>query len=400
MSPFVSACGTLFVAVGFLCAPFAAGVTFFSYVLIYELAGKQKLPALSIAIGLLAGGLAIGGLWRVYRTWYQGAGDVYPDQHKHLLRRLESAGHRLAATQVPAPTALQAAARADAVSIDNSLRAQLERVDARWLSAAAYLEAWSDLNRLEEALLYLLPRPQVLALAEDDLSRLQGGAGSKSLQSLEKRLKDGIGILTKAGSAAGAGGPPEPAEELARADVALVRNAINRTREDQWGQLVGSRNNMMLAAAIAGIIAYLSLVSVVLWGMDPKALQVAATFVMTGTLISLLHQVTLVDTRAGGVSDFGQSTARLLSATFVSGLIALLGVVVIEGTGLHVTIDGGQLFETHGGWAQTFDWTQDRVGYFWAAAFGLTPSLLFKMLQNRTDQIKTSLNASRATGGS
>lgn len=182
--------------------------------------------------------------------------------------------------------------------------------------------------------------------------------------------------------------------------MALVHNAINRIREDQWGALVGSRNNMMLAAAIAGMIAYLALVSVVVWGIDPKALQVAATFVMTGTLISLLHQVTLVDSRAGGVSDFGQSTARLLSATFVSGLIALLGVVVVEGSGLDVALGGAQVLQAAGGWAQTFDWTQDRIGYFWAAAFGLTPSLLFKLLQNRTDAIKSSLNASRATGGS
>jgi len=153
----------------------------------------------------------------------------------------------------------------------------------------------------------------------------------------------------------------------------------------------------MLAAAVAGVIAYLALVTVVVWGIDHKALQVAAAFVITGTLVSLLHQVTLVGTAEGGVADFGQSTARLLSATFVSGLIALLGVVVLEG--MNLTVNGAPVFTPFAKWSQTFDWTANKSGFFWAAAFGLTPSWLFQMLQQRTDAIKTSLNASRAGGG-
>jgi hypothetical protein len=392
MSPVVSACGTFIVAVGFLCAPFAAGVTFFAYVLLYEFAGKQKHPAASITIGVVAGSLAIGGLRWLYRHWYQHGADVYPDQHRHLRRRLESAEHQLRANRMETPAPSQTAARQNADAIAETLDQTLAETGPRWLSAAAYLEAWSDLNRLEEAMLHLLPRPQVLALAQDDLARLQG-SDSKSMERLQARLNTDLDVLKDASAT----GDPELA---ARADLALVHNAINRIREDQWGQLVGSRNNTMLAASIAGGIAYLALVSVIAWGMDPKALQVAATFVITGTLVSLLHQVTLVDARTGGVSDFGQSTARLLSATFVSGLIALLGVVVVEGMGLDVTLGAAQVLKTHTTWAQTFDWSVDRAGYFWAAAFGLTPSFLFKLLQNRTDAIKSSLNASRATGGS
>jgi hypothetical protein len=49
-------------------------------------------------------------------------------------------------------------------------------------------------------------------------------------------------------------------------------------------------------------------------------------------------------------------------------------------------------------WHQTFNWTLNRGGYFWAALFGFTPSLLFQLLQSRVDSIKSSLDSSRATG--
>ena len=390
MSQFFGACGTVFVGVGFLCAPFAAGVTFVVYVFL----GVSEPAAYSIGAGVVAGLLLAIGIWWAYDRRYQRAGLVYREQYKHLRRRLDSARNRLDTCRLASPPGLVGAAQRDAEKIAGELDDLLEKTHRGgiWISAAGYLEAWSDLNRLEEAMIFLLPRQQVLAMAQDDACRLEGTGPS----TLRKRLDAGIAALTAApGSAAPAAAA---ADELAvRADLVLVRNSINRTREDQWGQLVGSRNNMMLAAAVAGFIAYLALITVVVWRIEPKALQVAASFVITGTLISLLHQVTLVGTAEGGVADFGQSTARLLSATFVSGLIALLGVVVLEGVSL--TINGAPVFTSFDRWSQTFDWTANRSGFFWAAAFGFTPSWLFQLLQTRTDAIKTSLNASRALGG-
>jgi hypothetical protein len=175
-----------------------------------------------------------------------------------------------------------------------------------------------------------------------------------------------------------------------------VRNKINRYREDKWSGLLADRNRIMLATAIAGLLAYLALVSVVFRHIDQKALQVAGSFIITGGLVSLLHQATVVGTSDSGVEDFGQSTARLLSATFVSSVIALLGVIVLEGAGL--TINGSPVFPSFTHWRDTFDWTQNKSGFFWAALFGFAPSLLFGILQSRADGIKSSLESTRATG--
>jgi hypothetical protein len=231
---------------------------------------------------------------------------------------------------------------------------------------------------------FLLPLPQVLAVARDDLSRLDGSQIPQAT-ALRDRLNADLASLTGADDLS------------ARADLVLVRHAINRWREDQWAKLVGARNLTMLAAAIAGVIAYVGLLSVVVWHIDPKALQVATAFIITGALISLLHQVTVVGLSDSAVEDFGQATARLLAATFVSGLIALLGIIVLQGMGL--TINGVSMNAPFSRWRQTFDWTQNKSGFFWAAIFGLAPSLLFQMLQAQIDTIKTSLESSKATGG-
>jgi len=60
------------------------------------------------------------------------------------------------------------------------------------------------------------------------------------------------------------------------------------------------------------------------------------SFVITGALVSLLHQVTTVGSSEPAIEDFGQSTARLLSATFTSAVIALVGVIDLQGLSLNI----------------------------------------------------------------
>src|SRR5262249_41509184 len=110
-----------------------------------------------------------------------------------------------------------------------------------------------------------------------------------------------------------------------------------------------------------------------------------------------------------GLEDFGHSTARLLSATFVSGVIAVVGVVLVEGSGL--SINGAPIVPSFGHWSQVFDWTANRSGFIFAALFGFAPSLLFQLLhgcapslvsqplRGRADEIKSALPSTRGAGG-
>src|SRR5215471_16321543 len=110
MSQFFGACGTVFVGVGFLCAPFAAGVTFVVYVFL----GVSEPAAYSIGAGILGGLLLAAGIWWAYDRRYQRAGLVYREQYKHLRRRLDSARNRLDACRLACPLGMPGAAQRDA----------------------------------------------------------------------------------------------------------------------------------------------------------------------------------------------------------------------------------------------------------------------------------------------
>src|SRR5262249_18623702 len=161
VSQLLTAFGTAVVGIGFLCAPLGAVVTFVVYVF---LGVHEPLP--SIGAGLLAGVAVAAAIVLAYDRRYQHAKDVYPDQYRHLMRRLQSAGHRLELCASVKAQGLVAAAQKDAERIKEELTELLEKPSrgSRWISASGYLEAWSDLNRLEESLLFLLPSHQVVAL--------------------------------------------------------------------------------------------------------------------------------------------------------------------------------------------------------------------------------------------
>jgi len=391
VSRFFSAFGTGFVAIGFICAPLGALATFIIYAFVAS-TRDQVLP--SIAAGLALACLVGLVLAFVYTKQYQKAQEVNSGQFQDINARLRNARNLLGACPEPGAAAnpLVRASWNTATSLVEDLEHLLKLGGSNWLAAEGYLEAWNNIYGIEEAEVLLVPIHQVVTMANDDRSRLEGSK-IPNFESLKKRLDWDIGLLSPPHYDAAIG-----SDELsARVDIASVRREINRYRKEQWGGLVAERNRTLLAAALAGLLVYFGLVSVIVSRIDPKALTVAASFVVTGALVALLHQLTTVGSNDYGLEDFGQSTARLLSATFVSGLIALVGVIVLEGASL--TINGVPLLQSSPRWKENFDWTQNKSGFFFAALLGFAPSLLFTLLQSRADKIKGNLDASQATGG-
>jgi hypothetical protein len=391
MSRFFSAFGTAFVAIGFICAPLGALATFIVYVLIAPTKG-EVLPSIVVGLGLsvvIAVTLSV-----IYAKRYQKAADVNAMECRDIQARLQSANNLVRSCPQPDGNSnpLVRAAWDTANKLIAQLTALLDRTDSTWLAAEGYLEAWTDVYAIEESMILFVPVHQVVTMANDDRSRLHSSQ-IPNQEDLTRRLNWDVGLLS----------PPHVDVETgkdelsARVDIASVRKEINRYRREQWSGLVAERNRTLLAAAFAGLLGYFGLVSVIVWNIDPKALMVAMSFVVIGALVALLHQLTSVGSGDFGVEDFGQSTARLLSATFLSGLIALVGVIVLEGASL--TINGAPLLQSPAHWKDTFDWTQNKSAFFFAALFGVAPSLLFTLLQSRADDIKKNLDSSQATGG-
>lgn len=398
MSRVFSAFGTAFVAIGFVCASGAALATFAIYVLVSPTRGDV---ASSVGLGFaIAVGIALL-LVYVYGRRYQTAKDVNPEQFHDIMERRRTATNLLKiCPDADRCEGVVLAARNDAdqevADLGDPSDGKTGLLNERgpgWLAGVRYLDAWDDIYALEEALMLLVPIEQVVAMANDDKSRLEG-SNIPNADSLSSRLKWDVGLLSPPNDNAPIGGRPLDA----RLDIQAVRRQINRYRGDQWAGLVAERNRTLLAAAFAGISAYVGMLLVVVWRIDTKALLVALSFVITGSVVSLLHQLTIVGSSDPGVEDFGQSTARLLTATFLSGLIALIGIIVIEGATL--TVNGVPLLTSFAKWKDIFDWTENKSGFFFAALFGFAPSLLFDVLQKRANDIKNNLDSTNATGGS
>ncbi len=392
MSRFFSAFGTAFIAMGFICAPLAAFATFVFYVWIDGTRGRVDISVGSGLLVALVAGLILG--W-IYTKHFQLASDVNAEQFHDISVRLRSAQSLFDSCDAPRERRSLAFAAWDTGEklITDLAGAQglLTKRGPRWLAAQGYLEAWNDIYGIEESLILFVAVQHVTVVANEDRSRLDGSS-IPNAASLAKHLEADISLLSPPNKHA-----PIGKDELsARTDIQSVRHQINRYRSDQWSALVAERNRTLLAAAFAGALVYLGLLSVVIWRIDPKALLVAVSFVITGALVSLLHQVTTVGTADAGIEDFGQSTARLLTATLVSGVIALIGIIVLEGASL--TVNGAPLLTPNQHWKDTFDWTNNKGGFFFAALFGFAPSLLFDLLQKRADSIKSNLDSSQATG--
>ena len=385
MSRFFSAFGTAFIAIGIICAPLAAFATFVLYVLVEASRGEVGTSVIGgLATALLAAVL----LALTYSGRYQTAAAVNAREIHDLTARLSSASRLFTSSGgPPAGEILRSVAWQTAGDLIQRLSGpdgRLQKKGPGWLAAESYLEAWSDIYSIEEALILLVPFELAVTMANDDLARL-AGSNIPTADVLRKRLESALHRHSSGSDAM-----------AIRLEFQAVRRMINLYRSEQWGALVDERNHTLLAASFAGLFAYLGLLLVVVWNIDTKALLVAMSFVITGALVSLLHQLTSVGGVGGGLEDFGQSTARLLTATLVSGVIAVVAIIALEGASL--TVNGAPLLKPSPHWRETFDWTQNKSGFFFAALFGFAPSLLFEILQRRADGIKSNLGSSQATG--
>ena len=388
MSRFFSAFGTAFVAIGFICAPLGSLATFVVYVFVAPTRGQVLYSTAGGLVFACVAGLILA---LIYTKGFQRAQKVNPEQYQDINARLRNAKNLLDVCPEPDRdlNPLAFASWTTAKGLVPDVRAQLAKPGSNWLAAEGYLESWNDIYAIEEAMILFAPVHHVVTTANDDRFRLKSSKIPNADQ-LKRRLDFDVGLLSQL--------DPSPRDDLsARVDIASVRKEINRYRKEQWSSLVAERNRTLLAAAFAGLLVYFGLGSVVVSNIDPGALMVAMSFVVIGALVALLHQLTSVGTTDYGVEDFGQSTARLLSATFVSGVMALVGVIVLEGASL--SINGVPLLAAAPHWKDTFDWTENKSGFFFAALFGFAPSLLFTLLQTRADNIKNNLDASQATGG-
>lgn len=294
-------------------------------------------------------------------------------------------------------------------------------VGARWVLANGYATLWRQLNRAQEALIPTLSNAEVVAAATFIEARLRGSTIEGNADLLEKLRRavvklssDGAGYLIDMpkrernpwyrvlGSGIRSFLGRNEAEDTVRARESEARHvirevlhSINEFRVDRIAGLIRARNNLYVTVFVTGLTAHLLLGLALIQDAPTPQITAMAAFYLVGAIVGLfrqLNEASSVDTTKE--PDYGLSTARIAHTPLFSGLaavggvtlIALLGAVIPAETG---TTDIPSLQEI-------FDLTKNEFGLVGAAAFGLTPKLLIKRLEQQAEQYKDDLRSTAA----
>ena len=177
----------------------------------------------------------------------------------------------------------------------------------------------------------------------------------------------------------------------ARPTLREVRRTLNEYRDTLWEGLIRTRNRLMMIAVITGFLAYILLSLSIANDADPSYVVAATIFFLVGAIVGLFNRLHLETQINNAVNDYGLSMARVMATPMLSGLAAVGSVLVI--TLLTGAIQNNlKLPDDISGIYSINPWH-----IVLAAMFGLAPSLLISMLQQKAESYKSDIKSSKAS---
>ncbi len=275
-----------------------------------------------------------------------------------------------------------------------------------WLLATGYSNMWKLLHHAEEALIEIEPIEAVVNKAVHDELCLQDsniGNGEILLDKLRiavKKLSPSATVyLTKQPREQEASSDPQSkgnqsqrdSEMEARATLREVRRTLHEYRDNLWEGLIHTRNRLMMIVVITGFLAYILLSLPIVNDVDPPYIVAATIFFLVGAIIGLFNRLHLETQINNAVNDYGLSMARVIATPVLSGLAAVGSVLVI--TLLTSAIQNGLKLPDN--IASIYSINPWHIVL--AAIFGLAPSLLISMLQQKAESYKSAIKSSKAS---
>jgi hypothetical protein len=212
--------------------------------------------------------------------------------------------------------------------------------EVHWLLGTAYNELYRRIHLIEADLLLLCPSEELLSFAVEDYFRLADSQVNRH-ELWQYQIERAIAMLGE-----------DPREHFHRpvpgritvplagatVDVAgltgarfllrEVRTAVDEFRDSSFEGLVRLRGRTTWTLFAASLTVYISLITAALCGVDSKLLVGAGAFFITGVLVGLLNRMLTEQQLASDIEDYGLSTVRLFQTIVISGIAAVLGVVV------------------------------------------------------------------------
>ena len=291
---------------------------------------------------------------------------------------------------------------------------------ADWRSGAGYTELYRRINAIGAQALLVCPLEDLRESARNDYLRLTN-SNVPGRDTLQYQLKQAVSQLgddpetfferpaTLESKPATKGSLSDPAESDirdGRSRVKAVRSAVAGYRNSRFDGIVRERARTGWTVFAASTVAYAALALAVMAHADTEAVTGAMILFLIGALVGLLNQLSLVSDSVSEVEDYGLSNLRLLQTITLSGLAAVLGlVVVVFGAASAANPD---IFPPYSGARELletpdlkvlFDIQRFPLAVAIAAVFGFTPRLLFSRLESNATRLKLDVKSSETSGG-
>ncbi|MFN0147246.1 MAG: hypothetical protein ACKVT1_12110 [Dehalococcoidia bacterium] len=215
-----------------------------------------------------------------------------------------------------------------------------------WLLGTAYIELYRRLHVIDADTLLFCSPPELKTAAVTDHFRLTNSQipGHATWQYHLDQAVTALGAdastffapSTPAQAAPGAArlatrvaGQAQTSADDARFLLRAVRRGIDDYRDTLFEGIVRQRGRTMWALFATGAAGYLVLLLSILGRVERENVLGAAILFLVGAVVGLVNRLALVPDPASEIEDYGLSTVRLLQTVVVSGLSAILGVVVV-----------------------------------------------------------------------
>ncbi|HXL37341.1 MAG TPA: hypothetical protein VN954_09105 [Ktedonobacteraceae bacterium] len=289
----------------------------------------------------------------------------------------------------------------------------LNRDGLPWVSYTGYVSMWDRINKVDEAMVGVLPCQTVIESANyDDLS-LSGDPESKDLldllhdaiaslnsvskghkqsseqnqgcdlqQSLALPMLDLLKEVTDPSSlsAANNGQDSQQSEQEARANIRKVKAALHKFTNERWDGLVRARNQLMGTAFLTAFFTYILVIIAILANVPRMNTINAMVFYFLGAIVGLFGR--LFDERNADkvIDDYGLSMIRIIVTPLISGLAVLIGILILTTSSTIATI-----------------YTITMQNLIYAAVLGFAPNILINNLQSKSEEIKSQIKSTSPT---
>ncbi len=284
----------------------------------------------------------------------------------------------------------------------------LKQPTISWIVGNGYIELWDFMYRAEEALITIAPQEKVIADAVYDEMRLNDSKIVSSEEWVNKLrsavhvldpdavsyLKPAVGTQSPIAAAGTQQQAPvinqvrnaETQQQIeARSVLRVVRKTINDFNTKCWDALISARNQLYSTMILVGLTVFVLMALAIILHVNLLHLEAATFYAFIGGLAGLIGRLSIESQSNKMVDDYRLSLARLLATPLLSGLAAVLGVMIIaKSTDLNAI----------------YNFNISLVpSLIIAATFGLTPNLLINQLQKRSDEYKGNLQSTQPTSG-